>query len=449
MSEKSIWSMLKALLVERNDLKPRQNEQGDSEIEDAGDDLGFLQPLIGALVIEFERLAKDVLGPHRVLNPEGICRINEISVRPLTPDAGRALAHVLENFSSASIVRFLRHQVLALLPLAPYFDFTGFTGIKCPAGVDLATAEYPDDIERQALLEVIREIGLDRRSDQFVIRLDFAFVEVAEPADRLGARESEWLLSDAEPARRLRLERVPPDRPLKIGRRPDLGIPLKATGRTLASGHHGNLWFDQGAWWYQDAGSRNGSRIECEGHVEILPPSRAPSQPVRLRPGSIIVFCAADGGVAETPETHPRLRWDGDRQAVPRTPLAGEKNQETPETPVSAGTNKSGRSGYRIRLSGVTEQEVHLTSLPATVGTESQHDVRVPAAHISVSRHHLTLHSMNEEGVEIEVNGRNGVSHLGGIVRQGARFRLAGGETIVLGYPMEGEPVCTLTLLCR
>jgi hypothetical protein len=431
--------MLKALVFERNDL-PRPSERVDGENEDEGDDLGFLQPLIGTLVTEFERLAKDVVGPHRVLNPEGVCRINELSVRPLTPDGERALAHVLKYFNKARIVGFLQRKVLARVVLAPYFDFTKFKGIKCPAVVDQPAAELQDDVERQAMLDVIREIGLDQRSDQFVIRIDFAFVEAAVPA-------AEWLLSDAEPARRLKLDRVSPDRPLKIGRRPDMDIPLKATGRTLASGHHGNLWFDQGAWWYQDAGSRNGSRIECQGQVDTLPLSGAPSQPVRLGPGSTIVFCAVDGGAAETPETHPRLCWDDDRQAVPRTPLAEGRNQETPETPVSEGTNNNGRPGYRIHLSGVTEQEIHLTSFPATVGTESQHDVRVPAAHTSVSRHHLTLHSMNDEGVEIEVIGRNGVSRRGKTEHQGARLRLAWGETIGLGYPVKGEPVCTLTLL--
>lgn len=442
MSIKALFEGLKDALSGQPEPDTRQDSPQDAQADDQ--DLGFLAPLVESIILEFRNVAEQRLGPHRVLDPQAVCQVRRIVMRPLTTEAHQALAHVVQHFNAEGIADFLRRRALREVPLAAFFDFDRFEGIEPLAAPEPAQADREATVRRQMLIEVIREIGLDGDAEMFFTRIDYDFPRRGESSDQAGhsGEIGEWVLADAGTERRLDVERRPRTAPIRIGRSASCEIALVATDKTLASAHHGNLWFEGETWWYQDAGARNGSRVESDGAVrQVRSDDRRPSDPIAIARGATIVFCAEGTG---SPETHASLRWVGELSPVPRTPLAGRERVETPSTPLSVGHDSTKIGTFFARLSGLSSQTTPVSSLPATVGKANDQVVRVADAHTSVSRKHIRILSASAQGVELEILGKNGLTRGSDHVPQGEFLVLPWDEPVRLGFPVEEEPVCSL-----
>ncbi len=434
----------------RPDLDPVQG--GESGNEGRTDEkLGQFGPMVDALRSEFEMLGNQKVGAHRTVTPDVVCRISEIQMQPLSKEATSALNEVLGTYDVATIEEFLRRVILKNNPHAAYFEFKGFKGIKPNA------APVRVDAERQAIRAALREIGLMEGSEHFIVRIAYKFVKSVpprrprgKPGGEAGAAPSsangQWIVEDADGKRSQALEIRGREAPWRIGRGTDCQI---HTNATYASAHHANLWFESGAWWYQDAGSTNGSRVEQGGQVTPLQPSarRQWHEPVRLEANSVITLCVdKEGAVSD----YARLTLAGGAGSVPRTPIAKAAGA-VPVTAVAIPEEEDSQSASArpvLRLSiGDEYTEREIDKLPVRIGRSPSCELVVPQSQTIVSREHLVVHLVTEAGMEVEVVGRYGVMLGSTLHRKSERFVCPWGATLQLTRPRDGRPPCTLTLL--
>lgn len=434
----------------RPDLDPVQGVEIANE-GPADEKLGQFAPLVEALRSEFEILGDQKVGSHRTVSSEAVCRVSEIRVQPLSGIATTTLKEVLDTYDLPTIKEFLLRVILRNNPHAAYFEFKEFKGIKpvaAPARVDA---------KKRAIRAALREIGLMAGSEHFIVLIKYKFVKSAPPLRPRGGQRraadagpfvanGQWIIEDADGTRNQTIEIRGRESPWRIGRGADCQI---HTNATYASAHHANIWFEAGAWWYQDAGSTNGSRIVHSGQVTPLQPSAGHQwhAPVRLETNSTITLCADKQGAASD---YARLTLAGGADSVPSTPIA----KAVGAVPVSAisipdeeGSQSSSATPV-LRLSiGEETVELEIDQMPVRIGRSPTNELVVPQSQANVSREHLVVHSITEAGMDIEVIGRSGVMLESTLHRKSERFNCSWGATLLLTRPRDGRPPCTLTLL--
>lgn len=451
MKENGVTTTIEKILsyFRRPDLDPVQQEEIVSEGR-TDETLGQFGPLVDALRLEFEILGEQKVVSHRTVSPDAVCRVSEIRLKPLTEAATSALNEVLDTYDVATIEEFLRRVILKNNPHAAYFEFKGFKGIK----QDTAPARV--NAERQAIRAVLREVGLMEGSEHFIVHTTYRFVKsvLRSPKRKRGveagaapsAVNGQWVVEDADGTRSQALETRGRDSPLRIGRDPDCQI---HTNATYASAHHANLWFEAGAWWYQDAGSTNGSRVEQGGKIIPLQPNagRQWHEPVRLEASSVITLCVDKEGATSD---YARLTLAGGAGSVPRTPIA-KATGAVPVTAVAIPEEEDRQSASArpvLRLSiGEELTEFVIDQLPVRIGRSLASELVVPQSQSIVSREHLVIHALTEAGMDVEVMGGCGVTLEGTLHRKQERFVCPWGATLKLTRPRDGRPPCTLTLL--
>lgn len=466
------------------------------------------QTVIDALREGLTDFASKQLQTDLYINPRYCFEITRIELRPLTPQADNSLQNMLSRYPAAHLAGFMQRNIFAGLPNGRHIDTHGFEGIyRLPPHPPAPTTTALDLDDEAFAFDAIRaELDAGACSQQIGSNPHFEFylhgrlVELAterptgpttQPADpgekkRAGksaatnaaeavptptvtaTTQTNWQLADANGAREAQLAPASPTTPLLLGKDPAHGN-LTLSG-TFVSSLHGRLWFGQGCWWYQDAGSTNGSRIDApDGSHHVFPPRASgqaqpavsPHDAVPLSPGCRIV-CGTTLPAGDKPQSAADYPW---LQCPVTTPGNGEKGQEekqeegrraaaTPLTnqpaaaimqPVAVLLVRESHDPDRPRRVPLTE-----AALPFRIGRSGQQSLTVPDQHRSISAEHLVIDSLHEDGAQIQVLGKNGVQSGTTVWEQGQVATWPWGGDLLLGRTPENieakEPPYLLTL---
>lgn len=223
---------------------------------------------------------------------------------------------------------------------------------------------------------------------------------------------------------------------VRIGRDPEFEFPIKGEGSQVVSGAHARLLFENGGWWLEDLGSRNGTYLD---EHRVVPGSRLP-----VKVGSVIRL--GESGPKIKIEAVSRERLEETVVEVPTTvrPSAptlrlsdlggaaqGERVQKTGPEPLRPGNLKlvvrELRTGQRFEAVGGRLR----------IGRGQECEIRpVGPTDTSVSRLHAEV-VLKPEGKAVvrDARSRNG-TYLNGEKLAGEKV-LAVGDKILLG---EGGP---------
>lgn len=465
------------------------------------------QTVIDALREGLTDFASKQLQTDLYINPRYCFEITRIELRPLTPQADSSLQNMLSRYPAAHLAGFMQRNIFAGLPNGRHIDTHGFEGIYRLPPHPPAPPTTALDLDDEALaFDAIRaELDAGACSQQIGSNPHFEFYLhgrlVELPAERsavtspveagrrqrttdgtVTASESApppavtattataaqtWQVADANGVRESLLAPVPATTPLLLGKDPAHGT-LTLAG-TFVSSLHGRLWFEQGGWWYQDAGSTNGSRIDApDGSCHVFPARSArlpaagqeappPHEAVPLSPGCRIVCgttVPAEGN-EQTAANYPWLqcpvaavagretgREDNRRAAA--TPLTNQPAAAVMQ-PVAVLLVRESHDPDRPRRVPLTE-----AALPFRIGRSGQQSLTVPDQHRSVSGEHLVIDSIHETGAQIQILGKNGVQSGTTIWKQGEVATWPWGQDVLLGRSTENiearEPPYLLTL---
>jgi len=396
-----------------------------------------------------EALHKALVGLHqkkikglKAVEPRFGCKMTRIEIRPLNEAAKETLQELFVYIESDAIAGTIRREILPKIP-GHCFDLSE-VGIspKYEGGGQLSA--------KDTLLEEL--IGpAATQDDDCMVAFEWDGVKLPAPSgDGLGIKG--WRLHDAQGDNPIPLKSLPfPGQKLVLGKDGD-AADIVVDGN-YTSGAHGWLWLDYEArWWYQDTGSTNGSRVHRPGQRDWVSPGRSsgsPATPVELTPGATLVFAAEPRN--ETPSDYPKLVVAGNIR-YRGTPLNVGAGAAASPTPVVSRNDRptADHSATAIRIEdvdGIRTIPVHADGLPFTVGRSKDLLVRISDKHESVSGNHLEVRAFEPGGLRIRILGRNDASLAGKPMKQGDEAIWRWGEALVLvESPMEGEPVCRLTL---
>jgi pSer/pThr/pTyr-binding forkhead associated (FHA) protein len=275
-----------------------------------------------------------------------------------------------------------------------------------------------------------------------------ATIDGAAPASPLAGEAALRLhVEDQGGVREVVLPEVLPGRRYSIGKDRSSDIVVEGT---YVSRRHCELWLHQGRWWIDDLGSTNGSRIELGGRVLAVSggPRASPESRARLEvvAGAEIVLSADARGPASD---YPRVSLDRDPTgadlATPRAPCGvAERTAFT-----SMARSAAGASRYIVEATtadGVRALTLEKSRLPWSVGRSRRSALIVPRIHEGVSRDHIDIVALDEEGAEVFVRGANGVRRVKTAYGAGERFHWRVGEVLEFGRASAQEPALTLRL---
>lgn len=396
-----------------------------------------------------EALHKALAGLHqkkikglKAMDPRFGCKISRIEIRPLNEGAKETLQELFDYIKSDAIAERIRREILPKIP-GHCFDLLEVGISPKYEGVGQSPA-------KDTLLEEL--IGpAATKNDDCMVAFDWEGVALAAPSGDVAGIKG-WRLHDAQGDNPIPLKSLPfPGQKLVLGKDGD-AADIVVDGN-YTSGAHGWLWLDYEArWWYQDTGSTNGSRVHRPGQRDWVSPGRSsgsPATPVELTPGATLVFAAEPRN--ETPSDYPKLVVAGNIR-YRGTPLNVGAGAATSPTPVVSRNDRptADHSATAIRIEdvdGTRTIPVHADGLPFTVGRSQDLLVQISDKHRSVSGNHLEVRAFESGGLRIRILGRNDASLAGKPMKQGDEAIWRWGEALVLvKSPMEGEPVCRLTL---
>lgn len=404
-------------------------------------EFGRFAPIMMALGRAFAELDREI-GEFRRFNPRFGCKMSSLKMRPLNAAAQRMLEKFFTRGKPEDIVAAIRREILPRIP-GRYFDLSEISLSPEYEGGGQSLAEDEDPLFKE-----LRGATAEDDADCDII-FGWDRVDLPEPSgDGLGI--DGWRLHDAKGENPISLKSPPfPGQKLVLGSAPSADIVVD--GR-YTSGAHGWLWLDYEArWWYQDAGSTNGSRVRRSGQSDWVSPGRSggrPAEPVELTPGTELLFAAELNN--DSRADYPKLivPGGGSRRGTPINTGAG---SATPRTPVAGGARPASDSPIAAiqveDVNGTRIVPVGADGLPFTVGRSPRHPVPIPDKHASVSGDHLEIRAFEPGGLRLRVLGRNDASLAGKPMKKGDEAIWRWGETLVLvETPLAGEPACRLVL---
>ena len=405
-------------------------------------EFGRFAPIMMALDRAFAELDREI-GEFRRFNPRFGCKMSSLKMRPLNAEAKRMLEKFFTRGKPEDIVAAIRREILPRIP-GRYFDLSEISLSLEYEGGGQSRAEDED-----LLLNVLRGATAENDEDCDII-FEWDRVDLPAPSgDVVGIKG--WRLHDAKGDNPIALKSLPfPGQKLVLGSDGD-AADIAVEGN-YTSGAHGWLWLDHEArWWYQDAGSTNGSRVRRPGQLDWISPGRSggkPADPVELMPGAELLFAA---------ELNNDSRADYPKLIVPGggsqrgTPINAGAGSATPRTPVAGGARPaSDPPGAAIRVEDVNGTRIVPVSadgLPFKVGRSSDNPLPIPDTHASVSGDHVEIRAFEPGGLRVRVLGRNEASLAGKPMKKGDEAIWRWGEALVLvETPLAGEPTCRLVL---
>lgn len=395
-----------------------------------------------------EALHKALAGLHqkkikgfKAMNPRFGCKISRIEIRPLNEGAKETLQDLFTYIQSDAIVGTIRREILPKIP-GHCFDLS-------EVGISPKYEGGGQSPAKDTLLEEL--IGpAATQDDDCMVAFEWDRADLPAPSGDVAGIKG-WRLHDAKGDNPIALKS-----PTVPGQRLVLGSDGDAVDITVdgnyTSGAHGWLWLDHEArWWYQDAGSTNGSRVRRPGQSDWVSPGRSggrPAEPVELTPGTELLFAAELNN--DSRADYPKLivPGGGSRRGTPINAGAG---SATPRTPVAGGARPASDSpvaAIRVEdVNGTRIVPVGADGLPFKVGRSSDNPLPIPGAHASVSGDHLEIRAFEPGGLRVRVLGRNDASLAGKPMKKGDEAIWRWGETLVLvETPLAGEPACRLVL---
>ncbi len=396
-----------------------------------------------------EALHKALAGLHqekikglKAMDPRFGCKMSRIEIRPLNEATKEVLQELFKYIQSDAIAGTIRREILPKIP-GHCFDLS-------EVGISPKYEGGGQSPAKDTLLEEL--IGpAATQDDDCMVAFDWEGVALPAPSGDVAGIKG-WRLHDARGDNPIPLKSLPfPGQKLVLGKDGD-AADIAVEGNYTSSAH-GWLWLDHEArWWYQDAGSTNGSRVRRPGQRDWISPGRSggrPAEPVELTPGAELLFAAELNN--DSRADYPKLivPGSGGRRGTPINVGAG---AATPRTPVASG-NIHPTSGHPVAViriedvKGTRTIPVGVDGLPFKVGRSPRHPVPIADEHASVSGDHLEVRKFEEGGLRVRVLGRNDASLAGKPMKKGDEAIWRWGEALVLvENPLEGEPVCRLTL---
>lgn len=369
---------------------------------------------------------------HLKYEPNDVFRLERVQVQAKNPEADSVLSRFLAEFRPDSrrraFLERLRRTCAKGVSAEHFIDFNrDFEKAELESS-DAFLAALHQNISGGYQVILFGEWELEEQESTY--GKDYLGASAKAPPLRVE-------IHDASGQRQVELLSMP----VTFGRTPG-SQGCEVRGR-FVSRRHGVIERDeQGRVWYRDI-SVNGTYAN-----EVVISS---GEQHVLQPGMILRLGAesANSTFADCPALKFDWHNDGINDATPIRVQA----KPTEATPIRA--SSSGQQAIRpsestsLCLLAVQDAEgshtVAISTLPYRVGRANNSDYRVPEINLGVSREHLVIERIDQQGVEIHATGKWGTTVNGKAMT--GNFRLGFGQTMILASNYADAPTVTLELL--
>ena len=226
---------------------------------------------------------------------------------------------------------------------------------------------------------------------------------------------------------------------VRIGRDPELELPISGEGRRVVSGYHVRLFYRDGSWWIADAGSRNGTYRNDErlsvGAAE------------KLTRGAVFRLGKTGPKYEIEVATKRRLSKTADEDVPSFRPSAPTVRMKEPESQPSVLSEGAAREPHVVFVDQASGKRYDVSGVRIRIGRGRECELRpVRSGDTSISRVHAEI-EFESDGTALvrDAGSRNGTLVNGKVIKQehrlrsGDRIRLgpAGPELVVRQLPAE------------
>lgn len=429
----------------RDDLEPQPSpgvESGDEPVSGMDRTNTPHEPIIRSIKLAWQGVLKKDVPGHLQVAPDDALYLERIEITARDEESEGLLAKFMEEFSSQKRIDYVKRELGKDLQRIMVLDH--FTGIWDQAVQSMASAPVHDAFE--SILQ-----GGDSRdaAEKFEVKLIGHWGEKSVPqpfttqAGRKGIAMSMTLWDGQTPdGRKVKVDAYPLRLCRKDAQSPDDSSSLLIDGQYVSS-LHSIFDSDGAAITVSDGSSRNGLWLNG---VRLLSDDKP-----RLKAGDMLHFASA---VDKDVSKYPRLRIDSFQGSsmAGNTPVSTPVTGATPVT-LDAGTPTPIQKQKILALIAIKDaagsRQVDVIQLPFTIGRSRDQDCVIPEDNAGVSRKHLVINDINEQGALVTHFGFNSY----GACRMEdnkdklpASFLWLFGETIVLAPDYSKSPPVRLTL---